>query len=121
MQTRSTPGTRIDLEVPEVDSHSIVAAVVEVLWQMLTVVVVEDYVVGYCLVVGSPNALDSMTCYSRWILSAVVVVVGCLECLSCLSMLLLLLIHCHLLLLLIVTFVVDCVEVDDVGYDGADY
>ena len=86
---------------------------------MLTVVV-EDYVVGYCLVVGSPNALDSMTCYSRWILSAVVVV-ECLECLSCLSMLLLLLIHCHLLLLLIVTFVADCVEVGDVGYDDVDY
>jgi hypothetical protein len=120
VQTRSTPGTRIDLEVPEVDSHSIVAAVVEVLLQMLTVVV-EDYVVGYCLVVGSPNALDSMTCYSRWILSAVVVAVGCLECLSCLSMLLLLLIHCHLLLLLIVTFVADCVEVGDVGYDDVDY
>lgn len=119
MRTRSTPDTRIDLEVPEVDSHSIVAAVVEVLLQMLTVVV-EDCVVGYCLVVGSPNALDSMTCYSRWILSAVVVV-ECLECLSCLSMLLLLLlIHCHLLLLLIVTFVADYVEVDDVGYDGAD-
>lgn len=119
MQTRSTPDTRIDLEVPEVDSHSIVAAVVEVLLQRLTVVV-EDCVVGYCLVVGSPNALDSMTCYSRWILSAVVV--ECLECLSCLSMLLLLLlIHCHLLLLLIVTFVADCVEVDvDVGYDGVD-
>lgn len=117
MQTRSTPDTRIDLEVPEVDSHSIVAAVVEVLLQRLTVVV-EDCVVGYCLVVGLPNALDSMTCYLRWILSAVVVV-ECLECLSCLSMLLLLLIHCHLLLLLIVTFVADCVEVD-VGYGGVD-